>query len=407
MRVLASLVRKEMLLLSRDWHALALLFVMPAFFILVMSLAMRDLFKPGREGAFSFYLVNNDSTPLSARLADGIRAHKAFRSLGAAPDVERVEAIRRGRVPFAVVIPHGFTRAMVDSQPLRLSVLTGPAVNGQTAQLFAAAVREAVSGVYVQARLLTSIPMVPGMGLRAVDSRAALNLETLLDERTLYRTSDEASLRSGAAQRPTSVQQNVPAWLVFAMFFVALPLSTTWLQERTQGTFAKLRSVGLRPAVLLAGKLLPYLLVNLVQVVVMLAVGLWAVPALGGDALTLGHSFAALLLMAVSVGIAAVSYALLIANLVTTTEQATIVTGASNLLLGALGGVMVPRNVMPSGLQTLSNASPMAWGLEGFLDVLLRDGTVRTVAPKALLLLLFALAALVVAGLRLQRTRTT
>ena len=78
MRALVSLVRKEMLLLSRDWHALALLFVMPAFFILVMSLAMRDMFKPGREGAFSFYLVNNDSTPLSARLADGISAHKAL-----------------------------------------------------------------------------------------------------------------------------------------------------------------------------------------------------------------------------------------------------------------------------------------------------------------------------------------
>ena len=406
MRALVSLVRKEMLLLSRDWHALALLFVMPAFFILVMSLAMRDMFKPGREGAFSFYLVNNDSTPLSARLADGISAHKAFRSLGAAPDSERVDAIRRGKVPFAVVIPKGFIRAMVDSQPLRLSVLTGPAVNGQTAQLFAAAVREAVSSVYVQAKLITSMPMVPGMAGGGLDSSTALNLETLLDEQTLYRSSAESS-ENGASQRPTSVQQNVPAWLVFAMFFVALPLSTTWLQERTQGTFAKLRSVGLRPSVLLAGKLLPYLAVNLVQVVVMLAVGLWAVPALGGDALTLGHSFPALLLMAVSVGIAAVSYALLIANLVATTEQATILTGASNLLLGALGGVMVPRNVMPAGLQSLSNLSPMAWGLEGFLDVMLRDGTVRTVAPRAALLLAFACAALVVAGLRLQRNRTT
>ena len=59
-----------------------------------------------------------------------------------------------------------------------------------------------------------------------------------------------------------------------------------------------------------------------------------------------------------------------------TTEQATIATGATNLLLGALGGVMVPRSIMPEALQHLALLSPMSWGLEGFLDILLRGGGV-------------------------------
>jgi ABC-2 type transport system permease protein len=74
---------------------------------------------------------------------------------------------------------------------------------------------------------------------------------------------------------------------------------------------------------------------------------------------------------------------------VRSSEQATIFTGVSNLLLAVLGGVMVPRFVMPAGLQTLGMFSPMTWGLEGFLDVFLRQGGLAQVAPRAFLLFAF------------------
>ena len=79
----------------------------------------------------------------------------------------------------------------------------------------------------------------------------------------------------------------------------------------------------------------------------MLAVGVFVVPLLGGDRLNLGVSVSGLCLMALAVSFASVSYALLIANLVTTGEQATIFTGAANLLMAAVGGIMVPRFLMP------------------------------------------------------------
>jgi ABC-2 type transport system permease protein len=188
---------------------------------------------------------------------------------------------------------------------------------------------------------------------------------------------------------PSAVQQNVPAWLIFAMFFIAIPLSNTWVQERAQGTYGRLLSLGLPRWKLLLGKLLPYLCVNLAQAALMLAVGVWLVPLLGGDALALGSSPVALALMVLAVSFAAVSFALLIANAVRSSEQATIFTGVSNLLLAVLGGVMVPRFVMPAGLQSLGLLSPMTWGLEGFLDVFLRRGGLAQVAPRALLLFAF------------------
>jgi ABC-2 type transport system permease protein len=44
---------------------------------------------------------------------------------------------------------------------------------------------------------------------------------------------------------PSSVQQNVPAWLIFAMFFVVIPVSSIFIIERQQGTLQRLRAMGL------------------------------------------------------------------------------------------------------------------------------------------------------------------
>lgn len=401
MRALFPLIRKELIVLRRDWHALLLLFAMPTLFILLMSLALRDKFAGGAGAPFTFYLVNHDSSDaLSDTLAAGIRAQRAFRDLGAGAGAQQdADLVRNGKAQFLVVIPDGFARAVATADPKSLQVSVSPDADRVTTMLFGAVIRESVSRVYMKAAMAPLIKQFGALIPRTapLDGIPAGAMDKMVIQQSLYADGARPA-------QPTSVQQSVPAWLVFAMFFVALPLSTTWLQERRQGTFTRLRSLGLPASHLLIGKLVPYYAINLVQVVLMLAVGLYIVPLFGGDALTLGHSAAGLVLMALAVSFAAVSYALLIANLVSTVEQATILTGVTNLVLAALGGVMVPRFVMPLAMQRISMASPMAWGLEGFLDIFLRDGNAATVAPKALLLFGFGAASLLLAGVLLRRT---
>ena len=57
---LFALVTKEWKLLLRDWHALLLLFAMPAVFILVMSLALQNKFAEQQGVNIHYYLVNKD-----------------------------------------------------------------------------------------------------------------------------------------------------------------------------------------------------------------------------------------------------------------------------------------------------------------------------------------------------------
>jgi ABC-2 type transport system permease protein len=151
--------------------------------------------------------------------------------------------------------------------------------------------------------------------------------------------------------------------------------------------------------------MVPYLFINAIQAVVMIGIGVYVVPFFGGTALTLGNSLGGLILIAFSVSFCAIALALLIASVARTTEQATTIGGVLNIIFGALGGIMVPRFVMPGFMQDLSLLSPMSWGLEGFLDIFLRNGSASDPLPESLSLLILGGAMLILTIILLRRQK--
>jgi ABC-2 type transport system permease protein len=93
--------------------------------------------------------------------------------------------------------------------------------------------------------------------------------------------------------------------------------------------------------------------------------------------------------MSLAIGVSAIGYALVVAVSAKTTAQATTIGGVGNILLGAIGGIMVPKFVMPDYLQAFTKLSPMSWGLDGFLDILLYGNGVSAIIPEVIMLLVF------------------
>jgi ABC-2 type transport system permease protein len=79
-----------------------------------------------------------------------------------------------------------------------------------------------------------------------------------------------------------------------------------------------------------------------------------------------------------------------------------VIGGVGNILAAAIGGIMVPRFVMPESMQALTDFSPMAWALDGFHAVILRQGGAADIAAPCGELLLLA-AALLGAALWIHR----
>ncbi|MDP2646196.1 MAG: ABC transporter permease [Desulfobacterales bacterium] len=388
--MIKSMLVKEFLLVLRDRHALAALFVMPAVFILIMSLALKDAFDEHRT-LIRYSVIDDDKTIHSRKLANQFAIKTAFQP--ASPSLlnrdDIAKALNHG-TQFVISIPQGFGRQIESMEkqitPFRVDVAAD--VKKDILALFQTQVAFALMHIRLEALRTRLIEQIPSIAAEL--DVTPIEIDRLMVVHFNSMKNDE---------RPTSVQQSVPAWIVFGMFFVIIPMSTIFIGERKQNTLMRLCAMNVSLPVLFLGKIVPYMVINQLQVWVMIAVGIFVVPLFNADPLTLGHSVTGLLIVSASLSLAAIGVALLIAVSAKSVEQATTLGGIINILLGAIGGVMVPKFIMPDFMQTLSNFSPMSWGIEGFLDIFLRGLGVRAILHEAAALTAFGITTLIIAAL--------
>lgn len=375
--------------MTRDVHGLLVLFVMPAAFILVMSLALRDTFQPSVSEKMRWQAWDGEHTAESAAFLKRLPPPASGVRIAARGDIER--ALAAGQIQAGVLIDGGFSKAIADENNTR-TLVTVLAEPGTPPPLLAAFRMEVTKALMLERMAVVVKTLTEGD-----ENAPKLNVNGLTNGAKL-----DFAYRGDTGVGLTAVQQSVPAWLVFAMFFVVIPLSTIFIAEKQLGTFPRLRSLQVPVGVLLAGKVVPFYAVNLAQTGLMIAVGRYGVPLLGGDALRLDVNWLALWAMASAVSLAAIGFALVVAAVARTNEQATTVGGVANILFGAVGGVMVPKLMMPVAMQHLSWCSPMAWGLDGFLDVFVLGARIGGVLLPLGLLLGFSALCLSLAWWRLR-----
>ncbi len=385
--MLLSVIQKEIRLVLKDPHALLVLFLLPVVFILIMSLALQDRMSGDSQSHPKVGLWVEEPAALEPDLRARFEALDGL-SVIAAPERETLlQQLDRGDYLAVILLPRGFSATLSNPRSAdadKLQIIYAPSLPASLRRSILGSVREALGAAQVR-RLFT------------YDDISEAERQSRIDHllgRTLVVTRSRGDADSSP---PNSVQQSVPAWLIFSMYFVVLPIATTLLTERQQGTLQRLRTLPVSGSVLLLGKLIPYLIINLIQAALMLLVGIHLVPLLTGEGLQLGANAWLLLPLILAVSLSAISFALLIATRARTSEQATTLGGISNLILAAIGGIMVPTFVMPELMQHIAALSPMNWALEGFFAVLLRQDNGAQVGPEILKLLalsgiLFSLA---------------
>ena len=75
-----------------------------------------------------------------------------------------------------------------------------------------------------------------------------------------------------------SVQHNVPAWAMFAMFFILFPLAANFIKEREDGSMMRLRLISNSYIPVITGKFSFYFFICLIQFVTMMLAGLYFMP---------------------------------------------------------------------------------------------------------------------------------
>jgi ABC-2 type transport system permease protein len=196
---------------------------------------------------------------------------------------------------------------------------------------------------------------------------------------------------------PNSVQHNVPAWTIFAIFFVVIPLATNIIRERNDGSYYRILTMPVPYLTILFGKIVIYLLISMVLVILLFSLGIFMLPLLGLPQLEIGNHWMAIAAVSLSTALAATGYGILIGTVAGTHYQASSFGSISILILAAIGGIWVPVYVMPDVMKTISVFSPLNWGLNGYYDIFMRGFDFWAVIPNCLKLIAFFLVMMLLA----------
>lgn len=192
---------------------------------------------------------------------------------------------------------------------------------------------------------------------------------------------------------PSGYYQTIPGNLVMFVLMAAMTNGAALLAvERKSGILRRLAATPLARAEILTGKLLGRAAVASIQAGVFVVIGLVLFR------IDWGGSPAGLIAVLLSLVLCAASFGMLGGALLRSEDAAS---GASLVLvlaMSALGGCWWPGEIMPEWLQSVGHVFPTAWAMDGLNEIISWGGGLGDVVLPCGVLLLYGLAAGVVAA---------
>jgi ABC-2 type transport system permease protein len=407
-----SAIRKEALILLRDKAGLAMLFIMPMSLIIISSLMQEFGWSAiSKDPPIKMLYVNDDRDTLGYQIEKGLRSSGSFEVIDSLNNIPVTQSsakyeVAKGDYLIALVIPkgstkaiHGNVRSMVAStlagfgmaNPLFKGIPRKDSVN--VTIYFDATVKSAFKSALVSSIKANNYKIETELVFKTFNQEMArqfpmykppdVNYKEVLQFKESYPSFREKEMI------PNTVQHNVPAWTIFAMFFIVIPLTQSLIKEREEGSLFRLLTMPVSYMNLLMAKVVVYIVVCMLQTLLMLLTGVLLLPFFGLPMLQLGNDFIALTLMSLVVSMASVGYGLMIGTVAKTHQQAAAFGSISVIILAAVGGLWVPIYIMPTFMRSVSLFSPMNWAINGYYNIFLRGGSLINILSEVWKLLLF------------------
>ena len=401
-------VLKELRLLRRDLLGFAIIFLMPVVLIITITFIQDSVENNSAQMQLPVLVVNQDQGELSKKVINNLETKNSIRIISEIDGKTITEAegkalIQKGTQKVLIVIPADFSDFIQNQTDRHVNKLMSAVVPDM--ELNEELVESNISTKEVQLHFDPAISgnvkssikgaiesMISDLETKAIyetfEKELDADLSFLTEQKLITFKEFSVSVKNENIE-PTAVQHNLPAWTLFAIFFIVIPLSINIVKEKNQGTYIRLKTLPVSSFHLMLSKIIVYLMVCMIQFYLMLMVSIFLFPNIGLPALNIEGKFINLSIVALFSGLAAIGFGVLIGTFAKTHEQAAPFGATSVVILAAIGGLWFPVFAMPETMQMIAKISPMNWALEGFYNVLLRNADFISLAPYLLLLLTF------------------
>jgi ABC-2 type transport system permease protein len=400
-------IYKEFLLLKRDFGGVIILFVMPLVLIIAVTLIQDSTFKKVSDAKIPIILVDNDNGKVSKSVYENLQKSNAFTivtKIDDQPITEAIakEAVFKGKYQLAIVIPQNLSSDLQTKIEQNVNKIVSSFSETDTTQTEAPKViaqkevklyfDPAVQMSFKNAVMSSIDKMISQIETQSIYTSFQEQLGenvAAFEQESFIKFKEIAPKINDKEIIPNSAQHNVPAWTLFAIFFIVIPLSINIVKEKSQGTFVRLRTNPVPNVIVLAGKTAMYSIICMIQFYMMILVAVYVFPKMGLPALNVEGNLTLMSIVALFSGFAAIGFGILIGTVAKTQEQSAPFGATATIVLAAIGGVWVPVFAMSKTMQIIAQCSPMNWGLNAFYDVLLRNGTIMDIVPELSLLVTF------------------
>jgi ABC-2 type transport system permease protein len=404
-------VVKEWKLFKRDVIGMCFLILLPILLMIVMSIVQDVPFREMSGVKIKMLIVNEDEGKFSY---DVVKALKTSPHFTIKDSVSLDEA--KGSYNVAVILTKGITGSIVNSANVlsnHISQLMGlpnvynnanpdkPGVNIEllydpaTKPNYKASVAFAVDKFVTASSTKTLFERIQNMAKSQMPTNNIVESDQQ-DIESLFKSvqvveSTSSTNESSVNLNMSSVQHNVPAWAIFGIFFIVLPIAGNMIKEREDGSYTRLKLIPKSIYTISIGKIVFYITVCVIQFYIMMGIGIWIMPYLGLPAFIIGDAYLATFLAILCIAFTATAYGYLIGTLFKTANQAMALSAVSIVILSALGGIWMPVDLMPKTMQKIAMLSPLQWSYQAINDIFLRGSDWQAILLPCSLLVVFGM----------------
>lgn len=381
---LLNIALKDFRVLVRDKAAFLIMLGMPLVLIFILGSALGGV-GDSEVVDIPVAIVSVDSGEQGTHFAEAIADVEELQSvfnIEVSDDVEAVRtAVERGDLTAALVIPKDFSEALAAGEPVDLEVLQDPG-SPMTAGIWAGVARAA--GANLSAGQVVRMTVEDALIEAGVPADAAPGDQDTPGDQTAFDAVKVTQLDVEPEKQISMIDYYAAGQTGMFLLFGAMFGAFGFVKERREQTLARMLATPANKVDIVGGKSLGILAVAVCQFLV-LFIGTRFLFGVDWGPTPVG-----IVLVGVAEAFAATGLAMTLSALGRTERAIGGIGPTVIMLFSALGGSMVPAEMLPTWMQPLQSISPVYWAVGAFLDLMRGEVLSTVLQPIGVLFLIGA-----------------
>jgi ABC-2 type transport system permease protein len=394
-----SIAIKDLQILFQDRGEVIQLFLLPLLFIIVFSGALGALGGEDEAVLLSLPVVDLDGGEAAKSLRTGLDEAGGLKTeLYEQPQAQ--ELLNNNEINRMLVIPEDFTSGTEQGKQVELTLISHPNADIQETEAVRLVIVGVVNELSLESQIIASLRQMGDMQANAPEEYQVFTTDRVLAQA-------RSQFESSQARPLIEVKETVPAKegereivetlglaavsgiAVLFVFGTAQVTARSIYDEKKIGSFRRLLAAPMSKAALLSGKMLPNIVIGMIQFTVIFAFGVFGLKWLGLSAPTLGNEPLSVVIVCLIICLCSTAFGILVAAIARTENQ---IGGLTSLLvwgLGILGGAFIPIAFLDQFLGPVVKIIPQYWANRALSSLMLRGAGLTDITTEIAVLLGF------------------